>query len=86
MKMQKAKVTFKGQVTIPKEIRNALNIEEGESVVFVVEGDHAIMKPFKKKSLLDFYGSLQATRPYPGVSAIRKEIRDKFGKRLNKKG
>ena len=47
--MQKAKVTFKGQVTIPKEIRNALNIEEGESVVFAVEGDHAIMKPFIKE-------------------------------------
>ena len=84
--MQKAKVTFKGQVTIPKEIRNALNIEEGESVVFVVEGDHAIMKPLKKKSLLDFYGSLPATRPYPGIEAIRKEIRRKVGKRLNKKG
>jgi AbrB family looped-hinge helix DNA binding protein len=84
--MQKAKVTFKGQVTIPKEIRNALNIEEGESVVFIAEGDHAIMKPFKKKSLLDFYGSLPATRPYQGIEAIRKEIRHKLGKRLNKKG
>jgi antitoxin PrlF len=84
--MQRAKVTFKGQVTIPKEIRNALNIEEGESVVFVVEGDHAIMKPLTKKSLVDFYGSLPATRPYPGIEAIRKEIRHKLAKRLNKKG
>lgn len=84
--MEKAKVTFKGQVTIPKGIRNALNIEEGESVIFVVEGDHAIMKPFKKKSLLDFYGSLPATRSYPGVGTMRKEIRSKLGKRFNKKG
>jgi hypothetical protein len=44
------------------------------------------MKPFKKKSLLDFYGSLPATRPYQGIEAIRKEIRHKLGKRLNKKG
>jgi antitoxin PrlF len=84
--MQKAKVTFKGQITIPKEIRDALNIEEGESVIFAIEGDHAIMKPFKKKSILDFYGSLPATRAYPGTEAIRKEIRKKLGKRLNKKG
>jgi AbrB family looped-hinge helix DNA binding protein len=84
--MQKAKVTFKGQVTIPKGIRKALSIEEGESVFFVVEGDHAIMKPFKKKSLMDFYGSLPATRPYPGVETMRKEIRGKLGKRLNRKG
>jgi AbrB family looped-hinge helix DNA binding protein len=84
--MQKAKAAFEGQLTIPEEIRNALNIEEGEYVVFVVEGDHAIMKPFKKKSVLDFYGSLPATRPYQGVEAIRKEIRHKLGKRLNKKG
>jgi antitoxin PrlF len=72
--MNKAKITFKGQVTIPREIRNALTIKEGDSVFFSVEGDHAILKPFKKKSLLDFHGVLPATHSYPGIEAVRKEV------------
>lgn len=83
--MQKAKVTFKGQVTIPREVRKALAIEEGDSVIFTVEGDHAVLRPIKKRPLMELYGALPATRPYPGLEAIRKEIQRKIAGRLNKK-
>ena len=33
-----AKVTSKGQVTIPKSVRAALRIREGDDIVFRVEG------------------------------------------------
>lgn len=33
-----AKVTSKGQVTIPKEIRRALRVKTGDRLVFVVDG------------------------------------------------
>jgi antitoxin PrlF len=33
------KVTRKGQVTIPAEIRKALGIQEGDKVAFVLEND-----------------------------------------------
>jgi len=84
--MNKAKITFKGQVTIPKEIREALTIQEGDTVIFEVRGDHAVLKPLKKKPLADFYGVLPATRPYPGSEAIRKEVQHKMGNRLHRKG
>jgi antitoxin PrlF len=84
--MRKTKITFKGQVTIPKEIREALTIQEGDSVIFEVQGDHAVLKPLRKKSLADFYGVLPATRPYPGSEAIRREVRHKIGKSLHRKG
>jgi antitoxin PrlF len=80
--MNKAKVTFKGQVTIPKEVRNSLDIKEGDSVIFVIEKDHAVLKPLKKKSLKDFYGILPATQPYPGMESVRKEVHHKLAKRL----
>ncbi|MCL2087544.1 MAG: AbrB/MazE/SpoVT family DNA-binding domain-containing protein [Oscillospiraceae bacterium] len=38
-----AKVMSKGQVTIPKEIRNLLRIAEGDRVTFICEGEHAIV-------------------------------------------
>jgi AbrB family looped-hinge helix DNA binding protein len=82
--MEKTKITFKGQITIPKKIRNALALKEGDSLIFTVEGDHAILKPIKKKSLLDFYGTLPATRPYPGLEAIREEVHKKRAKRFNR--
>ena len=80
--MQQAKVTYKGQITIPKAIRNALNIQKGDSVTLRVEGDHAILKPLKKKALSDFFGVFPSTRAYPGNKEIRKEVGHKIGKRL----
>ena len=41
--MDNAKVMSKGQVTIPKEIRNLLRIDEGDHVTFICDGDYAIV-------------------------------------------
>ena len=38
-----ARVTSKGQVTVPKAVRDALGIKEGDEVVFRVEGDRAVL-------------------------------------------
>jgi antitoxin PrlF len=38
-----AKVTSKGQVTVPKVVRDALGIKEGDEVVFRVEGNRAVL-------------------------------------------
>jgi AbrB family looped-hinge helix DNA binding protein len=38
-----AKVTSKGQVTVPKVVRDALGIEECDEVVFRVEGNRAVL-------------------------------------------
>ena len=38
-----ARMSSKGQVTIPKVVRDALGIAEGDSVVFRVEGDRAVL-------------------------------------------
>lgn len=38
-----AKIMSKGQVTIPKEIRNLLKVSEGDRVTFICKGDYAIV-------------------------------------------
>jgi antitoxin PrlF len=38
-----AKVTAKGQLTLPKAVRDALGIREGDEVVFRVEGKRAVL-------------------------------------------
>lgn len=55
---REAKVTSKGQVTIPKAVREALGIKEGDSLLFEVEGDevrvHAARRPV---SFADYAGA-----------------------------
>jgi antitoxin PrlF len=81
--MQQAKVTFKGQITIPKAVREALDIRQGDSVTFTLEGNRAVLKPVKKKAILDFYGAFPARRPYPGLEAVRKEVHRKVAERID---
>ena len=38
-----AKVTSKGQITIPKEVRDKLGIAEGDQIVFRVEQHRAVL-------------------------------------------
>lgn len=38
-----AKLTSKGQVTVPKAVRDALGLEEGDQVLFHVEGNRAVL-------------------------------------------
>ncbi len=41
------KVTSKGQVSIPKEIRKTLHLKPGDEVDFKIEGNCAVMIPIK---------------------------------------
>jgi antitoxin PrlF len=52
-----AKVTSKGQVTVPKAVREALGIEAGDDVVFRVEGNRAVLA--RTTGFLDLAGSIQ---------------------------
>lgn len=51
-----AKVTSKGQVTIPKDVREALDLHEGDEVVFRVERSRAMLG--KTPDLLGLAGSV----------------------------
>lgn len=42
--MELAKVTSKGQITIPKAIRDALKIKEGGKIIFIRKGNDIIIK------------------------------------------
>ncbi len=42
--MELAKVTTKGQVTIPKSIRELLDLKEGSKVLFIQKGKDIVIK------------------------------------------
>jgi antitoxin PrlF len=51
-----AKVTSKGQVTVPKVVRDALGIRAGDEVIFRVEGDRAVLA--RTPNFLDLAGTV----------------------------
>ncbi|MBU1494272.1 MAG: AbrB/MazE/SpoVT family DNA-binding domain-containing protein [Actinobacteria bacterium] len=57
-----ARVTSKGQITIPKAVRDALGIAEGDEIVFRVEQHRAVLA--RTPNLLDLAGAVDvpATR------------------------
>lgn len=77
-----ATVTSKGQVTIPKAIRQALDLQARDELLFMVEGDRAVLIPVRHRPLSELYGSLPATRPFPGHDAVRREVRTDLGERM----
>jgi antitoxin PrlF len=52
-----AKVTSKGQVTVPKAVRDALGIKEGDEVTFRVEGSRAVLA--RTPDFLELAGSIR---------------------------
>lgn len=51
-----ARLTSKGQVTIPKTVRDALELHEGDELLFRVERSRAVIA--KTPSLLELAGSV----------------------------
>lgn len=42
--MELARITSKGQVTIPKEIRDRLNLKKGSKIAFIEEGGRVFIE------------------------------------------
>ena len=52
-----AKLSSKGQVTVPKVVRDALGIKEGDEIVFRVEGNRAVLA--RTPNFLDLAGTVR---------------------------
>lgn len=74
--MLRATLTSKGQLTVPKEVRERLGLKRGDRVVFEFEGDSVRLKAERRRGLEELKGSLPATREYPGKEAERKAARE----------
>jgi antitoxin PrlF len=75
-------LTSKGQMTIPKEVRKALNLRPSEKVIIVVEGNQAILQPLRG-NLLDIGGSVKITEREKPIEF--KKVREEVKKRVAKK-
>jgi AbrB family looped-hinge helix DNA binding protein len=73
--MNISKVGRRGQIAIPRLIRQELNLQEGDRLAFVRRGDEVILQPLKT-TLSDFRGSVPVTEPQD-FDAIRQQVLDR---------
>ena len=83
--MLKSRITQKGQVTIPKAIRDRLGVKEGEKVLFVMRGEEVVLKVVKG-TILDLRGSVQPSAHSEDFDKIRQSVRQSVAKRVARHG
>jgi antitoxin PrlF len=78
-------LTSKGQITIPADVRAALDLSSGDRLIFTVEGDQLIVTPVRRRRLSELRGALLATRPYPGTDEVRDAVGRELGEVLQRR-
>jgi AbrB family looped-hinge helix DNA binding protein len=76
--MLTAKVTSKGQITIPKKIRDKMGISQGEEIQFVEENGLFYIKKGIKKSSFDKWVGYLSKQKGKGTDRIIEELRGRI--------
>lgn len=80
--MGKAILTSKGQLTIPKDVRDRLGLTVGDRLSFEVEGDSMRLTVERRKSLEELKGSLPVRGEYQGKEVEREAARRMISQRV----
>lgn len=85
--MELAKITSKGQITIPIQIRKRLNLKEGDKVAFIIEGGRIILENSTKLAIKEGQRAFEGLADELGlkteddvvnlVKEVRKELWEK---------
>ncbi|HEY0554429.1 MAG TPA: AbrB/MazE/SpoVT family DNA-binding domain-containing protein [Thermoanaerobaculia bacterium] len=66
-------LTRKGQVTIPKTLRDQLGLRLGDRISFHLRGEEIVLKPVHR-TILDIEGSVQPKNRPEDFSGIRRQV------------
>ena len=72
--MTSSTMTRKGQVTIPKPIREELDLSEGSRVVFFLRDDEVVLKALRG-SILELEGSVTPHNRPEDFDRVRRTVR-----------
>jgi len=69
-KIREAKLTSKGQITVPREVRRALGVKPGDKIVFEQNGKNISVRPVRSKSVFAKYRGIGN----PGMPSGREHV------------
>ena len=74
-------LTKKGQTTIPKDIRNYLNLAPNDKILYLMEGNKVVIKPLKG-NILDLKGSVKTKDKPIDFRKLRRETKKKVARKI----
>ncbi len=78
--MQSSRVGRRGQLVLPRDVRQLLQLSEGDSVLFLRRGNEVVLKPITK-TLLDLEGSIPVDGPQD-FDAVRKTVMEERAEQI----
>ena len=79
MKKQ-ARITSKGQITVPHEIRRALGVRPGDKLLFEKDGNGVRVRPVRTRSSFEKYRGIGSPGIGRGRKAAVRWVRDLRGR------
>ncbi len=75
-------LTAKGQITLPKDVREQLGLRPKDKLLVMAQGGHIILIPIRMRPLTELFGALPVDGPVPDLSEIREQLRWELGRRI----
>jgi len=73
-RMSEARMTSKGQITVPRDVRLKLNLKPGDRVLFIVEDDGTVRMRALNKDISSLIGILPRPKRAATLEAIEEAI------------
>jgi AbrB family looped-hinge helix DNA binding protein len=72
-----SKISSKGQITLPMEVRKSLGVGAGDRVQFIFDGERTVVRPVRdeKNPFLRFVGTARTPPGFDSVAWVR-DMRD----------
>ena len=77
---RQARITSKGQITVPHEIRKLLGVKSGDRLLFESDGTRTEVKPVRTVSPFEKYRGIGSGSIGSGRKAVVKAIRELRGR------
>jgi len=77
---KQARITSKGQITVPREIRRVLGVRSGDKLIFEHDGQSVTVSPLKVSSPFEKYRGIGNPGLPSGRKAILRRIREMRGR------
>lgn len=78
-------VSTRGQVVLPKAIREELSLTPGTQLVVMSDGDNILMKPIKKPDISEFSALMDSAREWASNVGLKDSDIDDAIKEVRKK-
>ena len=82
-----SRISSRGQIVIPMEIRKKLGIGEGDHLTFIAEKNGEVkVEVVKSQRITELFGILKTHKSFKPVDEIRKEVYEKMAQKELKDG